>query len=478
RSNGDKFARELKIDKVMDDNQNVSNYICIFSDITYRKRSEEELRKLANFDSLTKLPNRSLFMDRLSHAIASAKRSSTMFALLFIDLDHFKTINDSLGHSIGDELLRKVAQRLVRCVREADTVARLGGDEFVIILENIHDADQVGACAEKIIRRMQKSIDVSGTVLKTSPSIGIGIYPADGEDIETLIKNADIAMYSAKQKGRNNYQFFTAAMTSSAVERLNIENKLIEAIDKDQLELYYQPKVYSVTGELTGFEALIRWIHPEDGMISPASFIPVAEETGLILPMGDWILEQAISQAKKWSEINASCCSIAINLSARQFQQENLSEKVGDLLEKYQLDSKYIELEITEGTLMANMDHAISTLKTLREMGICLSLDDFGTGYSSLSYLKRFPVNKLKVDQSFVRDITTDPGDASIVASIINLAHNLGLNVVAEGCETVEQLKFICSYHCEEVQGYLFSRPLPRAEAEEILKQGEILIER
>ncbi|MFT5519881.1 MAG: diguanylate cyclase (GGDEF)-like protein/PAS domain S-box-containing protein [Enterobacterales bacterium] len=478
RSNGDKFAIELKIDKVLDNNRQVSNYICIFSDITYRKRSEEELRKLANYDSLTKLPNRSLFMDRLSHAIASAKRSNTMFALLFIDLDHFKTINDSLGHSVGDELLRKVAQRLTRCVREADTVARLGGDEFVIILENIHDADQVGVCADKIIRRMKKSIEVSGTVLITSPSIGIGIYPEDGQDIETLIKNSDIAMYSAKEKGRNNYQFFTEEMTSSAVERLNIQNKLIEAIEKNQLELYYQPKVYSVTGELTGFEALIRWIHPEDGMISPADFIPVAEETGLIVPMGDWILEQAISQAKKWSEINASCCAIAINLSARQFQQENLPKTVGSLLEKYKLEPKYIELEITEGTLMANMEHAISTLKTLGEMGICLSLDDFGTGYSSLSYLKRFPVNKLKVDQSFVRDITTDPGDASIVASIITLAHNLGLNVVAEGCETLEQLKFICSYHCEEVQGYLFSRPLPRAEAEEILKQGEILIKR
>ncbi|PCJ49912.1 MAG: hypothetical protein COA74_03715 [Gammaproteobacteria bacterium] len=478
RANGDKFAIELKIDKVVDDNRQVSNYICIFSDITYRKRSEDELRKLANYDSLTQLPNRSLFIDRLNQAIASAKRSESKFALLFIDLDHFKTINDSLGHSIGDELLRKVAQRLTRCVRDADTVARLGGDEFVIILENIHNVDEVGACADKIIRRMQKSIEISGTVLKTSPSIGIGIYPNDGLDRETLIKNSDIAMYSAKQNGRNNYQFFTADMTSSAVEKLNIQNKLIEAIDKNQLELYYQPKVYSDTGELTGFEALIRWIHPEDGMISPAAFIPVAEESGLIIPIGEWVLAEAISQAKKWSEINADCCAIAINLSARQFQQENLSEIIADLLNQYDLDPKYIELEITEGTLMSNMEHAISTLNTLRDMGICLSLDDFGTGYSSLSYLKRFPVNKLKVDQSFVRDITIDPGDASIVASIISLAHNLGLKVIAEGCETLEQLSFICSYNCEEVQGYLFSRPLPRAKAEEILKKGKIIIER
>jgi len=478
RNDGERFAIELKIDSVLDNNRNISNYICIFSDITYRKKSEEELRKLANFDALTGLPNRSLFMDRLTQAVAFAKRNDSKFALLFIDLDHFKNINDSLGHAVGDELLRKVSKRLGRCVRDVDTIARLGGDEFVIILENIHNADEVGVCADKIINRMLKSFDISGSILKISPSIGIGIFPSDGHDIETLFKNADMAMYSAKEKGRNNYQFFTSDMTSSAIERINIENKLREAIELQQLELYYQPKVYSVTGELTGFEALIRWIHPEEGMISPAAFIPIAEETGLILSMGDWILEEAIRQAKAWSKINSKCCSIAINLSARQFQQENLSDTIARLLEKYDLPAQFIELEITEGTLMSNMDHTISTLEKLQSMGISLSLDDFGTGYSSLSYLKRFPVNKLKVDQSFVRDITTDPGDASIVASIISLAHNLGLNVIAEGCETLEQLSFICSYHCEEVQGYLFSRPLPGHEAEEILKDGHILINR
>ncbi len=476
--NGEKFAIRLKIDTVLDINRLVSNFICVFSDITYRKKSDEELRQLANYDSLTRLPNRSLFMDRLEHGLAFAKRNDTYFALLFIDLDNFKTINDSLGHSTGDELLRKVANRLKRCVRETDTVARLGGDEFTIILEDIKNADEVGICADKIIRRMKKPIEIFGSLLITSPSIGIGIYPNDGKDIETLLKNVDLAMYSAKENGRNNYQFFNSAMTSSAIERINIESKLRDAIDRKQLQLYYQPKVLSEDGSLTGFEALIRWIHPEEGIISPAAFIPVAEETGLILPIGNWIIEEAIKQAKLWSEINPDCCGVAINISARQFQQECLSSHIYQLLQKYGLPAKYIELEITESTLMSNMTHTLSTLTKLRQMGISLSLDDFGTGYSSLSYLKKFPVNKLKVDQSFVRDITTDPGDASIVASIISLAHNLELTVVAEGCETTGQLDFIRAYDCEEVQGYLFSHPLSKEEAEVILRQGIIQIKR
>ncbi len=478
KASGEDFAIELKIDVVRNLNREISHYICIFSDITYRKKSDEELRKLANFDSLTGLPNRSLFMDRLSHALAYSKRNKTQFALLFIDLDNFKTINDSMGHSSGDLLLQKVAKRLIRCVRDSDTVARLGGDEFTIILENINSADEAGICANKIIKRMMTSMDISGTPLITSPSIGIGVYPDNGTDIETLLKNADLAMYSAKENGRNNYQFFNKKMTGSAIERINIENKLRDAISMKQLELYYQPKVNTLNGKLTGFEALIRWIHPTEGIISPASFIPVAEETGLILPMGDWILEEAISQAKKWSEINPDCSVIAINLSARQFQQEGLLDKIKELLDTYDLLPKFIELEITEGTLMSNMTHTISTLNSLRNMDISLALDDFGTGYSSLSYLKKFPVNKLKVDQSFVRDITTDPGDASIVASIISLAHNLELTVVAEGCESPGQLDFIQAYGCEEVQGYLFSRPLTKDDAEVILQLGKIELPR
>jgi len=475
---GEDFAIELKINTVRDANRTITHYICVISDITYRKKSDQELRQLANFDSLTELPNRSLFMDRLTHALAASKRNNLQFALLFIDLDNFKTINDSMGHSFGDQLLKKVAKRLRRCVRDSDTVARLGGDEFTIILENIKTADEVGICANKIIKRMSKSMEISGTVIIISPSIGIGVYPDDGEDTDTLLKNADLAMYSAKEKGRNNYQFFNQEMTGSAIERINIENKLREAIDREQLELYYQPKVTADKGKLTGFEALIRWIHPEEGIISPAAFIPVAEETGLILPMGDWILEEAIRQAKEWSNINPNASVIAINLSARQFQQEGLSGLIERLLAKHELSPKYIELEITESTLMSNMAHTISTLTKLQKMGISLALDDFGTGYSSLSYLKKFPVNKLKVDQSFVRDITTDPGDASIVASIISLAHNLEMTVVAEGCETPGQLDFIRAFDCEEVQGYLFSRPLESVDAEVILRQGKIEINR
>ena len=477
RNDGEEFAMSLKIDKVNDTPDEGEYFICVFSDITYKKRSEEELIRLANIDALTGLPNRSLFLDRLSHAIAYSRRNSSLFALLFIDLDNFKNINDTLGHSMGDKMLVNVAKRLKSCVRDVDTVARLGGDEFTVILENINNTNEVGLCANKILNRLSQSMEIEGTLLKSTPSIGIGMYPAHGQDREVLLKNADLAMYSAKEKGKNNYQFFTEDMTSLAMERISIEHKLREAIESNQLTLFYQPKVYSVTGEITGFEALVRWIHPEDGMISPGAFIPVAEETGLILSLGDWILEEAIRQAKEWSKIAPDNCQIAVNISAKQFMSDAFAERIQSLLEHYELEPHFIELEITEGTLMENMNHTIDTLRTLRDMGLHISLDDFGTGYSSLSYLKEFPVNQLKIDQSFVRDVTTDPSDASIVASIITLAHNLGLNVVAEGCETVEQLKFLRAYHCEQVQGYLFSRPLPSQEAEEILKVGEIQVE-
>lgn len=477
RDAGDEFAMSLKIDNVHDASNNEEYFICVFSDITYKKRSEEELIRLANIDALTGLPNRSLFLDRLSHAIAYSRRNKTLFALLFIDLDNFKNINDTLGHSIGDKMLINISKRLKSCVRDVDTVARLGGDEFTVILENINTTNEVGVCANKILNRLSESMEIDGSLLKTTPSIGIGMYPAHGSDREILLKNADLAMYSAKEKGKNNYQFFTEDMTSLAMERINIENKLREAIESDQLTLFYQPKLYSVTGEVTGFEALIRWMHPEDGMISPGAFIPVAEETGLILSLGDWIIEQAIKQAKEWSEIAPDHCQIAVNISAKQFMTDTFPDRIAELLDKYDLHPKYIELEITEGTLMENMHHTINALKKLRDMGIEISLDDFGTGYSSLSYLKQFPVNQLKIDQSFVRDVTTDPSDASIVASIITLAHNLSLTVVAEGCETIEQLDFLRAYHCEQVQGYLFSRPLPAEEAEKILRAGSIIVD-
>ena len=477
RNDGEEFAMSLKIDKVNDTPDEDEYFICVFSDITYKKRSEEELIRLANIDALTGLPNRSLFLDRLSHAIAYSRRNASLFALLFIDLDNFKNINDTLGHSMGDKMLVNIAKRLKACVRDVDTVARLGGDEFTVILENINNTNEVGLCANKILNQLSQSMEIEGTLLKSTPSIGIGMYPAHGKDREVLLKNADLAMYSAKEKGKNNYQFFTEDMTSLAMERISIEHKLREAIESNQLTLFYQPKVYSVSGEVTGFEALVRWIHPEDGMISPAAFIPVAEETGLILSLGDWILEEAVRQAKEWSEIAPDNCQIAVNISAKQFMSDTFPQRIQSLLEQYQLAPHFIELEITEGTLMENMNHTIESLRTLRDMGLHISLDDFGTGYSSLSYLKEFPVNQLKIDQSFVRDVTTDPSDASIVASIIALAHNLGLNVVAEGCETVEQLEFLRAYHCEQVQGYLFSRPLPSNEAEQILNAGEIQVD-
>ncbi|MBT8448041.1 MAG: diguanylate cyclase, partial [Gammaproteobacteria bacterium] len=367
RSNGEQFAMDLKIAVVEDTPEEMSNYICVFSDITYKKRSEEELVKLANIDSLTNLPNRSLFLDRLSHAIAYSKRNDAPFALLFVDLDNFKNINDTLGHTTGDKMLQTVAERLKSCVRDVDTVARLGGDEFTVILENIHNTNEVGVCANKILDKLSKPMQLDNSIeLKTTSSIGIGMFPEHGLDQENILKNADLAMYSAKAKGKNNYQFFTEDMTSLAMERVSIEGKLREAIDNNELALYYQPKVYSVNCEVTGFEALVRWIHPEDGIISPAAFIPVAEETGLIIRLGAWILEEAIRQSKEWSLINPACARVAVNISAKQFMSEDLPAQIQSLLAKYDLEAKFIEIEITEGTLMENMQHTISTLHRLR----------------------------------------------------------------------------------------------------------------
>jgi diguanylate cyclase (GGDEF)-like protein/PAS domain S-box-containing protein len=438
-------------------------------DITKRKEAEEQIKNLAYHDALTGLPNRLLFNDRLSVAVAQAHRQGYRLAIFFLDVDRFKVINDSLGHSLGDRLLQGVARRLLSSVREGDTVARLGGDEFILLLPALNRTEDVAKVAEKILDSLKLPFRLEGRELYVTASMGISLYPDDGADAETLIKNADTAMYRAKEQGRDNYQLYTPAMNATAVERLALENSLRKALARDELELYYQPLLDLGTGRVHGLEALLRWRHPERGVLAPAEFIPLAEITGLILPIGPWVLRTACARARAWQALGHPHLSIAVNLSARQFQQPDLVAQVKRALEETGLPPRCLDLEITETNAMSNAEAAIRTLRELKTLGVQISIDDFGIGYSSLSYLKRLPIDTLKIDQSFVRDITSDPDDAAIATAVIALAHTLKLRVVAEGVETQEQLAFLAARHCDRMQGYLFSRPLQAQECGEFL---------
>ena len=434
------------------------------AEVEERLQAEDRVRHMANHDALTGLPNRRLLHDRLHQAIALAHRHRQKVAVMFIDLDRFKTINDTLGHANGDLLLQAVGKRISAELREGDTVARLGGDEFVVVLPELEDTNDAAVIAQKLAAVFAAAFPVAGNDLHVTPSIGIAIYPNDGTDPETLTRNADTAMYHAKDTGRNNHKFFTEQMNISAAERFALENKLHNALDRGELLLYYQPRVAIDTRRPSGFEALLRWRHPEQGMVSPASFIPVAEETGLIVPIGAWVLREACRQHMAWRAAGHAPLPVAVNLSPRQFRQPNLVEVVARTLADTGMEARYLELEITEGSLMQTTEQTLDTLRSLNDLGVQLSIDDFGVGYSSLNYLKRFPVDQLKIDQSFVRDIATDADDAAIVSAIIGLARNLQLNVVAEGVETEEQLAFISASGCKEAQGFYFSRPLPAEE--------------
>jgi diguanylate cyclase (GGDEF)-like protein len=431
-----------------------------FLDITARKRAEEQVRNLAYHDALTGLPNRLLFQDRLALAVAQAHRHRQGLAVLFIDLDRFKVINDSLGHTVGDRLVREVAARLRTCVREGDTVARLGGDEFTLLLPHIGQAVDAAKVAKKVLDLVRIPFDIDGRELFVTASMGISLYPDDGIDAETLVKNADTAMYRAKEQGRDLYQLYTPAMNATALERLALESSLRRALSHDELVLHYQPIFDVATRRVQGVEALLRWHHPELGLVPPADFIPLAEITGLILPMGPWVLRTACAQARAWQDRQPGL-SVAVNLSARQFQEASLVAQVTDALADSGLEAGCLQLEITESSAMQNAQTAIQTLRELKAQGVGLSIDDFGTGYSSLSYLKRFPIDTLKIDQSFIRDIGRDPDDAAIASAIIALAHTLKLTVVAEGVETPGQLAFLATHGCDRAQGYLLSRPLP-----------------
>jgi len=435
-----------------------------------RRLAEDQLRFIATHDPLTELPNRAMFNERLRHALHQGVRYNRGLAVMFIDIDRFKVVNDSLGHGAGDRLLQTCAKRLTECLRESDIVARLGGDEFVVMIENFTGPRDAIAVAQKILQDLAKPFFVDGQEFLMSASIGISTFPDDGADVETLVKNADIAMYRAKDQGRNNYQFYSAQMNKHTFERLAMESSLRRAVERSEFLLHYQPKLDLRTGAIAGVEALIRWKHPDWGMVSPAQFIPLAEETGLIVQIGEWVLKTACEQSRQWRDQGIPGVRVAVNLSARQFAQKTLLQDVAKIIAQSGLTPESLELEITESMVMHNAEHARETLEKLKAMGVSLSIDDFGTGYSSLAYLKRFPIDCIKVDRSFIKDIPTDADDMAITKGVIALGHSLRLKVVAEGVETAEQRDFLQANDCDEFQGFLFSKPLPAEEVTALLK--------
>jgi len=435
-----------------------------YIDISARKAAEQRIMHMASHDTLTGLANRDLLQDRIQQSILQAQRGNNAPALLFIDLDQFKTINDSLGHDMGDLLLQQVAQRLVSSVRTEDTVARQGGDEFIVLLLNISNTQDAGLLAQKLLADLMQPYQINGKELHISASIGIAVFPEDGKDVDTLLKNSDIAMYHAKEAGRNNYQFFTEKMNQLAAERLALSTDLRHAISRDELLLHYQPIVDIASGQLAGMEVLLRWRHPEQGFIAPLKFIPLAEETGLISSIGEWVFVSACQQLKTWQSQGYEVPRLAINLSAKQFRQKTLAQTIARILHESGVAADNIELEMTESLLMENTDAVTANLKQLEAIGLGISIDDFGTGYSSLGYLKRFNINTLKIDRSFVMDITSDPDDAAIVKAIIALAHSLQMQVVAEGVEDAAQLAFLEQHGCDQYQGAYFSQALNAAE--------------
>lgn len=442
-------------------------FVAIVRDVSERMVAQEKLHHLAHHDHLTALPNRLLFQDRLEHALL--RRTKGTLAILFIDLDRFKVINDTLGHATGDRVLVMLSDRLCNCLRRGDTLARLSGDEFAVILEDIVSSDEVTPVLRHILDEMSNPFLIEGHELFVTASIGISMSPNDGDDSQTLLKNADIAMYRAKDLGRNTYQFYSPEMSSKALERLSLETSLRYALERNQYQVVYQPQVNLVSGHIIGFEALLRWNHPEIGIVGPGDFIPILEDTGLIEEVGQWVLFESCKQAKIWQEKYAKDFRISVNLSARQFQGSELIAKVADCLEQTGLSPHTLELEITESIIMYNTDAVKVTMQEFEDMGLRIALDDFGTGYSSLSYLKQFPIDTIKIDRSFIRDITTDEDDAAIVTAIIAIANSLSMDLVAEGVETQQQLDFIKEKNCDVMQGYLFSKPLAVEDIDKLL---------
>lgn len=438
--------------------------IAVIEDITERKNAEVRILQLAHYDELTGLANRNMVNKIFSQALARSRRNGKPLAILFIDLDRFKNVNDTLGHGAGDKVLKEVAERLRRCLRDSDTLGRLGGDEFVVLLEEMPQATHSAVAAQKIIDALTPPFILDTQEFHITASIGISTYPADSEDVPGLLKNADIAMYRAKDLGKNNYQFYSSQMNIHTLDSLSLESNLRHALERQEFILHYQPKINIRSGRIVGMEALVRWQHPTNGLIPPMQFIPLAEETGLIVPIGEWVLRAACAQNASWRKQGLPPLCVAVNLSARQFRHEHLLQNVGKVLHDTGLDSSGLELEITESMVVQDPERAVLLLDSLRAMGISISIDDFGTGYSSLSYLKRFPIDSLKIDRSFIKDLPLDTDDAAIAQAIIAMAHSLKISVIAEGVETEEQLRFLRNHLCDEGQGYYFSKPVTEHE--------------
>jgi diguanylate cyclase (GGDEF)-like protein/PAS domain S-box-containing protein len=471
RKDGKIFPAWANINAVKNSDGKVTHYFSTFSDISGHMAAEERIRQLAFYDALTGLPNRSTFYSLMKQSLVLARRDDIAGGIMFIDLDRFKYINDTLGHGAGDELIRRVSARLKTCLRSSDVVARLGGDEFVVGLFDVKAQEDAAIVAKKMLATFATPFLIDGRDISISASIGISVYPGDGIDIDDLIKYADIAMYRAKDQGRNKYLFYSNDMNIRSLDKLEMESSLRRALDRKELLLHYQPQANIHTGEMTGAEVLIRWQHPEMGMVSPGQFIPLAEETGLVVPIGRWVMNKAVEQNKAWQASGLPIVKLAVNLAAQQFHPA-LADEVSSVLIQHDLANEYLELEITESMVMNNADQVIEMLSDMDRLGVKTSLDDFGTGYSSLSYLKRFPIYKLKVDQSFVRGLPGDADDVAITRAIIGMGKSLGLNVIAEGVETQEQLDFLRAEGCDEIQGYLLSKPIPADEFAALLSAG------
>jgi diguanylate cyclase (GGDEF)-like protein/PAS domain S-box-containing protein len=476
RRDGDEFAIEDSAAPIHDQHGVTTGAVVVFHDVSVARAIEAEMSHLAQHDTLTKLPNRILLQDRLSQAITIAGRNGTRIAVLFVDLDGFKHINDSLGHAIGDKLLQSVAKRLLASVRTSDTVSRIGGDEFVVLLSEVAHAGDAGVKAGKILAALNTPLEIDQHNLRVTASIGVTTYPEDGQETAMLIKNADLAMYQAKENGRNNYHFFEKDMNVRALERQSVEENLCFALDRDELVMHYQPKISLTTGEITGVEALVRWQHPERGLIGPLQFISVAEDCGLMLPIGNWVLRESCRQAKAWQDAGLRPIEMAVNVSSVEFRNEDFLEGVRAILKETGLSPHYLGLELTESVLMQHAEFTVPVLKKLKAMGVRLAIDDFGTGYSSLSYLRQFPIDTLKVDQSFVQGINADTDDATIINAVINMGGNLKHRVIAEGVETVEQVAFLQAHGCDEGQGYYFSHPVPASQFAKLLEAGSTVL--
>lgn len=472
RSDGAVIPIEDCVAPIHDRRGQETGTVIVFRDVSASRAMAKQMTVAAEHDFLTGLPNRMLLNDRIGQAIALASRSKSKVAVLFLDLDGFKYINDSLGHPVGDKLLQSIAKRLVSCVRGSDTVSRQGGDEFVALLSELHFIEDAAISSRRILKAVAEAHSIDLHDLHVTSSIGISIYPDDGQDAETLIKNADTAMYQAKENGRASYQFFKPAMNVRAVERQSVEENLRRAMIRHEFKLQYQPKVDLVTGAITGAEALLRWIHPTRGLVSPAKFIPVAEDCGLILPIGAWVLREACAQARLWLDESLKLATMAVNVSAMEFRDDSFLRGLFEILAETGLDPEYLELELTESVLMKQAESSTSILKKLRDRGVKIAIDDFGTGHSSLSYLRKFPVDALKIDQSFVRQISTAGDDTVIVTAVIGMARSLKLRVVAEGVETLEELEFLRAHQCDEAQGFYFSRPVPPRNFAALLRSG------